>query len=570
MQTNGIMFLLIVVCIACTYGLNKWQEKVAEDQAGDDSMGTRIVSAVPGLGVSIVNCVLMVASRRLGDKEYHETWTAQEFSQAAKMTVALLLNTAGVMLFANIKPKEWYMAGGLIDDALMVLILDAVIPPLFFMQDLKYRIKGLGRRKLTQEKIDSWNEIMKQPLTKETAPAKMTTKREVEAFKKQWEPSEMDYPRRYANAMNTFICTLLFSPVFPIAPLIGLLGLTIQYWSDKWLLVRWYKRPTRPYNARLAAWSLKFIRLICPLFFSVSFFFFISPIYASKGDVFFPFLLSLAVAAGMIILPTTILRTILCLRCFLMQKGIDVGDDDDYYNAQYMWSKEMKYHKDHFLYAKLPEKLNPEFLNQGTTYVTKIDDVKGSYGDATAEGDDKEDGVRIKGMKFGVTGAKGADGEDIETGVDPEKKTFGVKPMTLGATAPAEPVDAPAPEPVAPTPAPVAPVAAADDALDPKTVAVPAAEEEAPKAGFTPTPHKPASKIVWEFEYRGRWVAYKDDCQDYIEKKYQEFQGSGKGKGKGNYIHVKTDGKDLSIDFKKMTSKMKDSHHTNDIRRKEV
>jgi hypothetical protein len=117
-----------------------------------------------------------------------------------------------------------------------------------------------------------------------------------------------------------------------------------------------------------------------------------------------------------------------------MQKGFEEvsEEDDDYYSAQYMWSKEMKYHKDHFLYAKLPEKLNPEFLNQGTSYVTKIDDVKGSYGDATAEGGDKEQGVRIKGMKFGVTGAKTADGEDIETGTETEKKNLRSQACDLG------------------------------------------------------------------------------------------------------------------------------------------
>jgi len=583
MQTNAIMFVLIVVCIACTYGLNKWQEQVAEDQEDDGSMGTRFVSAIPGLGVSIVNCILMVASRRLGDKEYHETWTGQEFSQAAKMTVALLFNTAGVMLFANIKPKEWFMAGGLIDDAIMVLIFDAIIPPLMFYQDLKYKIKGLARRKLTQEKIDSWNAIMKQPLTKETVQAKQTTKREVEAFKKQFEPSELDYPRRYANAMNTFLCTLFFSPVFPIAPVIGMVGLMVQYWMDKYLLIRWYKRPTRPYNARLAMWSLKFIRFTCPLFVSVFAFFFLSPMFKEKADVLTPFLLSLCVAAGMIILPTTILRTILCLRCFMAAKGIDVGDaDDDYYTAQYMWSKEMKYHKDHFLYARLPEKLNPEFLSQGTTYVTKIDDVKGSYGAATAEGSEKEEGVRVKGLKLGVHGAKTEDGEDAVVDAATGGKTYGIKPVTFGVTAPTdEPEPTPKPEPIVDTPTPVAPVAAPDavkdEPLEPTAVPIPAAETDdapkadAPKTEYTPKPHKPAGKIVWEFEYKGRWCAYKDDCQGYLEKKYQEFVADGKGKGKGKgFIHVKTDGKELSIDFKKMSSKMKDSHHTNDIRRREA
>merc|ERR1719183_3267440 len=105
----------------------------------------------------------MVSARRLGDKEFHETWTSQEFSQAAKMAVALFINTAAVLIFANVQPKEWYQTGGLIDDALMILIMDAVLPPIFFFFDLKYRIKMCGAgRKLTQARIDSWNQTIRE------------------------------------------------------------------------------------------------------------------------------------------------------------------------------------------------------------------------------------------------------------------------------------------------------------------------------------------------------------------------------------------------------------------------
>jgi hypothetical protein len=123
MQTNAAMFLIVLCCVAATYGLNKWEEN--EDMPG--------VSAIPGIATGIVNIILMISARKLGDREFHETWTGQEFSQAAKMTVALLFNTAGVMLFANLKPSEWFQTGGLVDDAWYVLLFDAVIPPFIFI-----------------------------------------------------------------------------------------------------------------------------------------------------------------------------------------------------------------------------------------------------------------------------------------------------------------------------------------------------------------------------------------------------------------------------------------------------
>jgi hypothetical protein len=271
MQTNAIMFAIVVACGACTFGLNKWQEHIEENQQGGFGL-----SALLGFAVSIVNMILMVSARKLGDREYHETWTSQEFSQAAKMTLALFLNTAGVMLLSALRARDWFSSGGLIDDAKFVLMFDAIIPPLVFMIDIKYFfLKGIMRRRLKQDKLDSWNAIMQRPVSsKETAQERVNVMREANMFKKAWEPSEMDYPRRYANAMNTFLCTLLFSPVFPLAPVIGCVGLTLQYWSDKYLLVRWYKRPARPYNARLACWSVKLIKFVCPLLLSVSFYFF--------------------------------------------------------------------------------------------------------------------------------------------------------------------------------------------------------------------------------------------------------------------------------------------------------
>jgi hypothetical protein len=101
----------------------------------------------------------------------------------------------------------------------------------------------------------------------------------------------------------------------------------------------------------------------------------------------------------------------------------------------------------------------------------------------------------------------------------------------------------------------------------PAAVAAPAA---APGA---PTPHRPtAGRVVWEFEgNHGNWTPFHNDCQEFMERKYQEFVG-GKGKGKGkpqSRINVKTDGKQISVDFEKLTSKVQDSHKIRSIRRQE-
>merc|ERR1719487_2178912 len=141
--------------------------------------------------------ILMVASRKLSDREYHDTKTEKEFSTALKMTFACLVNTGGVVLFINAKPKEWYKKGGLIDDLFYVLMVDALVPPLIFFIDVKYYLTWfLKRRKLTESTMQSWNDIIRstgsKPKNAEQAQELKAVKTQVDRWKKSFEPSEMD------------------------------------------------------------------------------------------------------------------------------------------------------------------------------------------------------------------------------------------------------------------------------------------------------------------------------------------------------------------------------------------
>lgn len=278
------------------------------------------------------------------------------------------------------------------------------------------------------------------------------------------------------------------------------------------------------------------------------------------------------VAATMIVVPSSILRTLLGLRCLMRKTGVrkslkEDGGNEDYYNAQYTWSKEMKYHKDHFLYRFLSEAVNPEMLSPEADGDLKLSDLKDSYGAATG-GDtvDTSDAVALKGGRivgrarpsaFGAAGpAPVAYGAASETTVK-----YGA-----GAAPPAD-VEAPAPAPE-PAPAPVAPVAAAITEL---VVDLEAVKDDT----GAPKPHPPASKkppkVVWQYEGDHGFEAFKDDCQEFIERKYKEHHDHGKGKGghgkgKGHHDHgkgkgkgesrvdVRTHGNTVSIDFGKMTS----------------
>lgn len=240
----------------------------------------------------------------------------------------------------------------------------------------------------------------------------------------------------------------------------------------------------------------------------------------------------------------------------------------------------MKYHKDHFLYAKLPEKVNPEFLEPGQTCVTKLEDVKGSYGEATEHGTDKdtgETGLTLTGGKK-LRATKHFE-EDLEAG---KKVAYGA---TIATEKPlqTESSDAVAIGEESATKSP-------DESCTKSPAESDTKSSEESRLPIAPNPaahHLPedishempdvkaaGAKPVWEWQHKDHWTVYGDDCNGYIEKKYQEFigasRGKGKGKGKGqSYIHVKTQGKEISLDFSKMTSKAKDSSKISQIRRRE-
>jgi hypothetical protein len=64
-----------------------------------------------------------------------------------------------------------------------------------------------------------------------------------EKYNELFTPSELYVARRYASAVKIFLINALFLPLIPWATAIGILGLSIQFYIDKFLTVKHYCRP---------------------------------------------------------------------------------------------------------------------------------------------------------------------------------------------------------------------------------------------------------------------------------------------------------------------------------------
>eukprot|EP00931_Biecheleriopsis_adriatica_P074060 TRINITY_DN4821_c0_g2_i4.p1 TRINITY_DN4821_c0_g2~~TRINITY_DN4821_c0_g2_i4.p1 ORF type:complete len:1096 (-),score=196.66 TRINITY_DN4821_c0_g2_i4:1002-4250(-) len=565
LYTNAVMFLLSLLGWGIIYGLRKVSDMMNNERSGlegggkkdedADSSLTLVFSILPALVVAVVNGLIMIAARYLGEKEFHDTITEQEFSKAAKMTVCMILNTAGVILFQFATPQEWYMAGGLVDGVWIMLLVNAIVPPVVPYIDIGYKIRCCKRRQLTDESIQKVNEGLqsKDPKIKREALGME------QYWKKAWAPSEMNVTRRYANAMKTFICCLLYMPVMPVLGLVGIVGLFMQYWIDKYLLLRWNVRPPKPQNADMANFFVRFIKLVGPVGFSVAFFLFLTPSYDNKELVLSNFLVSIAVAGIFsFVFPLSV-----WVRCWLVMpcNGRDTDSlqehEDDYYQAQHMWAKEMKYHKDQFIYKRLPEAKNPEMLTPGAP-PGKVEDMQESYG-ASAAGmaDEVADGGRtsvvLKGGRVlgagSVTSSAGP-----AAAAKPAPTTFGA----VSSTAQPEPV------------APVASGPVVSGIVAPAEPFVEAAGHAGHAAEPSPPRDSPGGKISWQFQRAdGHFTAFNADCQSYIEKRYQGFLADPHRK----HVNVDTKAKGgkitVSIDFERMTSKVKGKDPISAIKRVE-
>ncbi|CAJ1335038.1 unnamed protein product [Effrenium voratum] len=343
----------------------------------------------------------------------------------------------------------------------------------------------------------------------------------------------MNPTRRYANAIKTFVCCLLYEPVFPLISLVGIAGLCMQYWIDKKLLLTWYSRPSRPLNADIANFFVRFVKLVGPIGLSVSFYIFLTPSFANK--VLSQFITSIIIASIFsLVFPLSVwIRCWLGLPCrseFTVQEH-----EDDYYQAQYMWSREMKYHKDQFIYKNLPEDdKNPEMLEPGKSTAVSVTDMKASWGVSAEKAADDAGGdsgrLALKGGRVVPTGGSmaGAGG-----GGPPAPVAIGATSVGAGGKV------------------------AEDSPTVPLVSELPGRPEPAPTR---------SSRVVWEHEWKDGFRAFDSDCQAYIEKKYQESQ-SGGGRSR---VNVRTRGFQISVDFERMSSKKDGSDYIQKIRRKET
>jgi len=330
----------------------------------------------------------------------------------------------------------------------------------------------------------------------------------------------------------------------------------------------------------LAQWSLGYLKTVSLIGIPAAICIFLLPSYADGSDVRTAAIQSAIISIFFILVPGKALRYV-SLAAFLpccQQRKREIAEDrQDYYEAQHQWPAEMKYHKSHFLYKDLPNSKNPEnfeidkkvrlksadlseckrklargrsaFVLGGKYVRADRSDVVGVMLDGDSDASDETD---TPGTMYGSPNKGSAADQFTVTPVlveEAPRRHYTEKDGLL----------------------PEAGAVILVDDLPPRTDSrrrehshSPPSLPEATGVVLVDTQQGRGghNRSTWEIDQNGKFSRFNKDCEGYIEKKYQVYTNSS-GEAR---VNVRTEGREVSVDFKMMTAYSK-GHGVQNIRR---
>ena len=278
---------VLLVCAGIVYlsGLSKTAIKDKKRSSPNPSFGENVLYGflifLPSILIVFTNLVLAITIRRFSLLELHKTYTNYDSAVFIKLSTSMFLNTVVIPILVHW--GNWYESGGLVQEVYNILIASAILPPFFV----------LCGPKIVLRKIKQFVELRK------NENSLLCQKEAHELF----EGPALDMAHRSSILIKTYLVTLFYAPVLPIAYPIGVVALLLQYWSEKYMLLRVHSRPD-VLSHELDEAMLTFVSLGTVL-------------YAITNLVFYYDLMDSALAPGIVGLVITIIYNFLPVKQIL-------------------------------------------------------------------------------------------------------------------------------------------------------------------------------------------------------------------------------------------------------------
>jgi hypothetical protein len=268
--TYSITVVLLGIVFGIYFSLGQLKiyledESEKESEEGETNIFiwyVRIVNFGTSILAIIVNSILNWLIRLLSSFEKHMTYTRYHLSVAFKLMTATFINIALLPLFINLDKEDWFKNGGLATSIFFNVISVSFVSPILEFINFSYFLK----------KISVWREMRK------GIESKLTQREANELF----EGPKLDMATTYSKTGLLFLLVCLYTPILPILPLLALVGVFIQYWVEKYLLLRRYSVPEA-----MGSEMAKFYSSLIPygmLLYAISNFIFLNELSDGKND----------------------------------------------------------------------------------------------------------------------------------------------------------------------------------------------------------------------------------------------------------------------------------------------
>jgi hypothetical protein len=228
-----VMSLAVAASFGIQIGIRIIQKKQINKYLVDSHLWTTnmIVQGIQlcsSMMVSLLNVVIVTVSIKMSKYEKHLSHSMFNLSHTRKLVFIQFINTAGIALGLSYLPENLGGVDSLTVYVFYMLLTNLLLGPVAHALDPEHLARLLSQW-WTRKKIES------------NSFTQMTQKEVNELF----EPPDMAIYLRYCSVIRTFFVSCFFFDILPVGMPMCFLFLLCQFWTDKWMVLKRYRRSIR-------------------------------------------------------------------------------------------------------------------------------------------------------------------------------------------------------------------------------------------------------------------------------------------------------------------------------------
>ncbi len=188
----------------------------------------RVIGISSGVFVSVSNILLVTLSMKLSRYEKHLSHSMFILSHTKKLVLLQFINSACIAVALTYLPERLGRLDNLAGYIFTNEVNNLLLGPLLYAFDPEHLIS-----------------LMQQNSLKKQLERKELTDLSQKDLNELFEPADMMIYLRYCSVIRTFFVSCFFFYVLPFNMIVCAVFLVTQYWMDRYMILRRYKRATR-------------------------------------------------------------------------------------------------------------------------------------------------------------------------------------------------------------------------------------------------------------------------------------------------------------------------------------